>query len=78
MAKFDVRNTTEEEITVIIFHDAEDSSCGDGLAFCLSQGLTVAVRIEDSDGDMVLIKDRAHAENLIKALNKAIDLGWFK
>jgi len=31
----------------------------------------------DSDRELV-IKDKEHAENLIKALNKAIELGWLK
>jgi hypothetical protein len=31
----------------------------------------------DSDRELV-IRNKEHAENLIKALNKAIELGWLK
>lgn len=35
------------------------------------------VRIRDSAIEYVVLKDEEHALNLIKALNKAIELKWF-
>ncbi len=73
--KFDVRNEEEVKITEIIFHDKQDRVLNDALAYRLVSG-SFSVRIEDEQGDILLIKDRLHAENMIKALDKAIDLGW--
>ena len=73
MSTFDVRNTTDTEVIKIIFSDIT-SYCGCSL-------------IKDSEGDVMLadyedevasyIATKQDAENLIKALQKAIELGWF-
>lgn len=74
MSKFDVRNATQDEINTIIFADTHPT-------------YAICNRIEKEKGDLVKIVDEQYgtmyigskedALNLIKALNKAIELGWF-
>lgn len=73
MSTFDVRNTVDNEVTRIQFADPT-AGCGCSL-------------VKDSEGDVTLvdyeddwasnIATKQDAENLIKALQKAIELGWF-
>lgn len=71
MATYDVRN--DHSFEEIVF--AEDDT-GPGWAYFLSF-TDGRVRIEDSMYEMT-IANRRDAENLIKALEKAISLGWLK
>ena len=80
MATIDIREVKEEEITEIVFAVGEGP---DGFA----QASAIApyvytgvpyVSIKSVDGDQVIINSKDHAHNLIKALNKAIELGWVR
>lgn len=75
MATIDIREVNEEMIDCIIFSEETDGM-GCTLAFKLTthpDGTWLGDRY-----DMVRIKNKEHAQNLIKALNKAIELGWLK
>lgn len=73
MPVFDVRNTKDNEVTKIAF---ADKTAGYGCSL-----------VKDSEGDVTLvdyeddwasnIATKQDAGNLIKALQKAIELGWF-
>lgn len=73
MSVFDVRKSGDNEVTRIQF---ADTSAGYGCSL-----------VKDSEGDVTLvdyedewastIATKQDAENLIKALQKAIELGWF-
>lgn len=69
MSKFDVRENGEENISEIIFGD-------EGSAFMLTES-GAGCWIEDG-GTVVEVLNQHHAKNLIKALEKAITLGWLK
>lgn len=78
--KYDVRLKEELVIDKIVFSEPEDRD-GDEVAYYLTKlninGVDYGCRIED-DEDALVIQDKQHALNLIKALDKAIDLGWLK
>ena len=83
MATFDVREEDNEEITKIVFAHEEDDD-GDFQA-CTIVGATFKgsgyICIYDTyncSEESVSISSIEHAENLIKALRKAIELGWVK
>lgn len=73
MASIDIRDVTERVDTIIF---ADDESEHDYFAFKLTgtpdgSGATI------HDGfDCNTVKSKTDAENLIKALQKAIELGW--
>ena len=73
MAVFDVRIDVEEEITEIVFEDVSEDA-----AYKLKRRGFDMVGIIDSHEDVVIIQSEQHAQNLIKALNKAIEIGWLK
>ncbi len=75
MAKFDVRDSVEE-ITEIVFAEAMDED-DDPNAYLL-QHCRSFIAIVDGLHSEVFINDKEHAQNLIKALNKAIELGWLE
>lgn len=82
MSVFDVRNNPVEEITEIVFaeprHNDEDNT---PQAYSIEVGGEIRgdfVAISDAGGECVFINSKEHAENLIKALNKAIELNWVK
>ena len=78
--EYDVRLKEELVIEEIVFSDPSDKD-GDDVAYYLTSlsdmGIDNGCRIED-DEDALIIQDKQHALNLIKALEKAIDLGWLK
>lgn len=78
--EYDVRLKEELVIDKIVFSEPEDRD-GDSLAYYLTKltvhGVDYGCRIKD-DEDTLVIQDKQHALNLIKALEKAIDLGWLK
>lgn len=75
--KFDVRIDVDEEITEIVFGDIVPT-------LYLYLGTVIKpwgpdkISILDDGESEVGIKDKEHAENLIKALQKAIEIGWLK
>lgn len=71
---YDVRESNHPAITGIVFSEEKRRNT------CIAHTLTQyedKVKIVDSD-EYVFIVDKEHAENLIKALHKAIELGWLK
>lgn len=73
--KFDVRVGSDEEITEIVI---------DGIYPTFYLGTVIKrwgqdkIGIFSGDNAEVSIKGKDHAENLIKALQKAIEIGWLK
>ena len=75
MSTIDIR-ASQEDVQRIIFSDSCDK--GYGVAYALEKHHTGDfVQLQDG-GEMVLISSKEHAANLIKALQKAIELGWLK
>lgn len=81
MATFDVCESTSETITEIVF------SKGTAGYECIPVASKLRKNacydnyvdiVEGDDGDFIRVVDKQHALNLIKALNKAIELGWLK
>ena len=78
MSTYDVRSNNEEVIDEIVF---AEKYCGGSQAFriCQDWSSTHEKYIVISDGcDFTIINSKEHALNLIKALNKAIELGWIE
>jgi hypothetical protein len=76
MATIDIRKNSSPDIDVIMFYD-EDAYSDHVAAFKLLRlgGGVVGI----SDGDVfVQMLDGEHIQNLILALQKAIELGWTK
>ena len=70
MTTIDIRKGDQETITEIVFHDdcsltknvnTADIKCGEGVGYAAHYS----------------IEYKEEAENLIKALQKALELGWF-
>lgn len=85
MSTIDIRNTAKEEITEIRFAD-DKGPCGVVQASTLEktssyEGLIISdaeynEHAYDGKG-FVVVSTQDDAENLIKALDEAITLGWF-
>lgn len=79
MATIDVRDEVEEVVDTIVFAETHGSTAGENdvpLAYCLTHDKgTVIIR---DTMEYVLVNDKERALHLIKALNKAIELGWLK
>ena len=75
MSTIDIRKYEPPEIDRIVFAENKDS-----VYTTIAYELTKEhKRINIVDGDAyVIVTSKEHAENLIKALNKAIELGWVK
>jgi len=74
--ELDIRAYEPEKITVIRFADDEDDSF---VASGIALGFSGVVEVGDiGEGRRLGLFSEEHARNLIKALNKAIELGWFK
>ncbi len=85
MSVFDVRNNSTSEVNEIHFADKVDNYTTNTQAYRIKKFDESVVMIEDedhvdedSDNGFVLVTSKSHADNLIKALNKAVDLGWLK
>ena len=76
MATIDIRNDVVQDIDKIVFSE-DCNDCGDTIANALKR-FNEFVEITDDSGAYVWVDSIAHANNLIKALNKAIALGWLK
>lgn len=75
MAMIDIRNIEQSEITKIEFADESERYHN---AQFLVKGLDGAVEIESLDVEAgITIASEEDAQNLIKALQKAIELGWW-
>lgn len=77
MTTIDIRSVEKGKVYRIRFAEdcgavEENHECP--LASCLTLERSY-VAIDDPE-DRVIIKDKEHALHLIKALNKAIELGW--
>jgi len=74
--ELDIRACQPEEITVIRFADDEDDSF---VASGIALGFSGVVEVGDiGEGRWLGLFLEEYDRNLIKALNKAIGLGWFK
>ena len=73
MSTLDIRSNTKSEINRIVVHESE-------LDLCSMRFWAGKVLIEDGTPlhNVQMIDSKEHANNLIKALNKAIELGWLK
>ena len=76
MARIDIRSERDTKITEIVFADHED---GDDItqAYRINSHLGPHLTIHD-DITFVTINSKQHALDLIKALEKAIELEWIK
>lgn len=72
MARIDIRNESQEEVNEIVFADFNSSNYA---CIITNSGSNTFIEGEDSS---VVIPSKEHAQNLIKSLNKAIELGWFE
>ena len=76
--ELDIRNSVGGEIDTIRICDAFETK---NLVEILARHkVKMRAGLYDSayPEDAIYIADREHAENTIKAIQKAIDLGWFK
>lgn len=71
--EIDIRKVESDEVDVIRF--AEDSDCYMN-ASILKRDSSIMC-IEDGDGQVLRLESEVHAINLIKAVEKAIELNWF-
>lgn len=78
MAAIDIRDQTDITIDRIVFDDLDRPTTWSFAValvhYCNDDADTF--RIVDDSGDFVRILSKEHAKNLIKALEKAIELGW--
>lgn len=73
--EIDIRKVATEEIDTIRFRDVSSSEY---YADCIfKDGHDIKIQDSDSERNLV-IGDAAHALDLIEALKKAIELGWFE
>ena len=76
MATIDIRDIVDEEITLIrVWDDNENNYRASGLTLAFG---TVNIFDAATNENHLGIESEEHAKYLIKALNKAIELGWFK
>lgn len=85
MSEYDVRHGNVSTIDCIRFADEEINYAIIANTLNISDnGIRKRVELRDRDYDIdegigyVVISDIEHAEHLISALNKAIELGWLK
>lgn len=81
MATFDVRLENTAEVDTITFADSrgggQEEYC-QGYSIRKSIDFNSGIQIDDDDDSFVLISTKQHALDMIKALEKAIELGWLK
>lgn len=78
MKTIDIRDAVQNEISEIVFADAtaDDGSLQANRLSPHQRGADV--RLYDGSGDYVYLNSIEHARNLIKGLEKVIELGWLK
>lgn len=77
---YDVRVGATQVISKICFADEKDS-VGAPQAYQITPEVyqdSKYVELSNATGEMVLINSIDHAKNLIKALEKTIELGWLE
>lgn len=82
MRSIDVRSAKEEAVTIIKFADGEECDSVVELQFipenvCVYLNSTREARQRDGGCANVILDSKEDAQNLIKALRKAIELGWW-
>lgn len=81
MATFDVRDENNSVIQEIVFGDKRTSEEYSVIASIRQDHNMRGIYFYDEDGDITSyakIISKQHAQDLIKALGKAIELGWLK
>lgn len=81
MTVIDIRTARDDRVDTIQFADKEDSKTGYIIANEVrksTDGNDYGVEIRDSAGDYIRVMTRDDAENLTRALIKAVSLGWLK
>lgn len=80
MATFDVRDNNSSEVDTILFADTRGGfeEYSQGYSIRKSVDFRSGIQIDDEDGGFILISTKQHALDLIKALEKAIELKWLK
>lgn len=73
--KFDVRTPVNEEITEIVFGGIDPTSY---LGTVIKRWGQNKISIFDDASAEIGIQNKEHAENLMKALQKAIEISWLK
>ena len=73
--EFDIRTNQAEEISLLRF--ADDSGCHHVASGILRLGAWGVSVIDIESKRELRIYSEEHAQNLIKVINKAIELGWF-
>lgn len=76
MTRLDIREV-HDTVDDIVFAEENDVD-NSPQAYRIFNSDSNYVGISDSMGEVVIINGKEHAQNLIKALNKAIELGWLK
>ena len=77
MSTTDIRAANPEEVSAILFSDQTNDS--DGCILRKRTFVSIETDCLREEGDSaVFIDSKEDAENLIKALEKAIELGWWK
>lgn len=79
--EIDIRSLRKEEIDVIRFADSKDhSNCANQIlkSPCVQKAVWLANNRYNPDECGIVIEGKENAKNLIKALEKAIELGWFE
>jgi hypothetical protein len=79
MAELDIRNLDVDEVTSIRFANKR-SNCG-GYQANIIEGSSFKgeyIRLADDNDEYVIVYSTQHAKDLIKALEKAIELSWIK
>lgn len=78
MATFDVRDKTGGVVDAIIFGSQRGGfeDYAQGFSIRKSVDSREGVQINDAEGEFILISTKQHALDLIKALEKVIELNW--
>lgn len=78
MSTFDVRTRDSDTVTNIVF--ADDKDCSRAFAYYIDRHGSddTLVCINDHQEDFIIVTSAEHARDLMKALDKAIELGWLK
>lgn len=83
MSVLDVRSCKKEPVTEIVFSEHDSDTWIANRLIRWNRDESYVGIYEHTDevgetGEYVLLKDREHAENLIKAIRAAINLEWLK
>lgn len=78
--EIDIRKVTKENVDVIRFTDHPKNDCAvaaDTVVFS-SGDCPVWIQNSEDDNDIIGVRNKQDALNLIEALKKAIEMGWFE